>query len=49
MDTKNLACYDRGYWEAIEGIYECLPDLNVAAAFALIIETVHCQLARLPP
>lgn len=41
MHGKDLLIDDRGNWQAIEAVGECLPQLDVVSSFALIVETVN--------
>ena len=39
MTAENLLINDSCYWQAIEAVRECLPQLDIVSAFALVVET----------
>lgn len=41
MNTEDLACNNRGNWKTVESIDKGFPDLDVAPALTLIIESIH--------
>ena len=43
MNAKDLSGNDRGDGERVEGVNERLPDLDVASALALVVESVDYQ------
>lgn len=45
MYAEDFGGYDGGNGKTVEYVYECLPCLDITAAFALVIKTVNwtCQ------
>lgn len=41
MAAENLLINDSSYWQAIEAVRECLPQLDIVSAFALVVETIN--------
>lgn len=41
MAAENLFINDSCYWQAIEAICECLPQLDIVSAFAFVVETIN--------
>jgi len=42
VDTENLGSNYGSNGKTVKDIYERLPRLDVATAFALVIEAIHC-------
>lgn len=45
MTAENLLVNDSCYWQAIEAVRECLPQLDIVSAFALVVETWGMHIA----
>lgn len=43
MDTEDFVCNNRSNGQAIEGIDERLPDLDIAPSFAFIVEAIDAR------